>query len=600
LWQSEDTIQQVSIPNGAVLRSFPSGKRASLLLGALAIFGEDDQPTVYDLRTGEVLTLYSGPETVRAFNSGGNAFFFDGPVAGSRFWRVGDHQFDLGIGEALSVSPNARFVYIKKGERDVLLDLEMGTRREFPAIKGDGVSFSPDSSAVILHSFNDEIFVRDAHTGDLRVKAWGVQGVPAKGLSLDGRRLITGTDDGELILYLLDGWGAPVRVEMPGQETVSVAFSTDSVLVAVAGKSDWVRLFETGTRRELARFGPMPEGAREAAFSPDDALLAVAGRDGRVEIWDLATGQRTAQQRFEGQRACSVEWLNRTTLVALGCRGEVWRWVMGSAPKTIHQLEGKAWRLRKTPVGTVVVTRKLGPSNLVVLDPGTGMQIADNSGGRAGGAYEEARYGLAISPDGAFAAASSGTGTVYVHDATSMSQVAQFGSPWGPGLGVAFHPTLPLFVASTAHGELVFWDTATWERLSMIKTHSEAVRDLAISGNGRWLASVSEDEMVLFDLEGALPWQSTGALGRALQPGEVASGERTLAVGWSAAKYGASKLALLLVGDALNPVEKARFLTLSGDPDAASSWSRAAEAGEVSPAALALILASLQSINPGE
>jgi len=189
---------------------------------------------------------------------------------------------------------------------------------------------------------------------------------------------------------------------------------------------------------------------------------------------------------------------------------------------------------------------------------------------------------------------------VYVHDTLTLAHVAQFGAPWGPGLGVAFHPTQPLLVTSTYYGELVFWDTNTWERLSTVQTPSGGISDLTISDDGRWLASVGDDGMVVFDLDGTLPWESIGALGNALELDELDPPQRRLNLGWAAAKYGAPTLALSELGDTLSAVERARLTTLAGEPSAPAAWKHAAEAGEVSPAVLTLILAALPSTNSGE
>ena len=267
---------------------------------------------------------------------------------------------------------------------------------------------------------------------------------------------------------------------------------------------------------------------------------------------------------------------------------------MGTEPTLIQRLEGITWRVRTTPNQTLVITRKVGPTPLLVLDPVTGAVQSQTSGSNT-----EARYGLSLSPDGALVASSSGAGSVFIHNTASLSPVAEIGAMWGPGLGVAFHPTMPIFVSSTAYGELVFWDTHTWERLSTIKAHNGVVVDAAVSADGRWLASIGDDGMLMvFDLHGALPWQSTHALGEPIQGEAPIALERTLALGQAAATYGAPRLALTLRGDQLDALERARLATLAGDSTARAAWKQAAEDGAVSTAALSLILSALESSDP--
>jgi WD40 repeat protein len=365
-------------------------------------------------------------------------------------------------------------------------------------------------------------------------------------------------------------------------------------MVAVTGYFEDIRLFETGTRRAIGRFGPTPQGVRDVAFSPDDSLMAAAGRDGRVSIWDVATTTLKNVHRLDDQRVCSVEWLDASTLVALGCDGRLIRWQMGASPTTIWEQDGHTWKVRKTPAGMLAVSVKWGSPNLFIVDPGTGTTLAHSAGNTSHGA----RYGIAFSSDGRLLAASSGEGAFYIHDLNSMTAVTTIGASLGPGLGVAFHKTQPILVTSTFRGEVVFWDTETWERLSTVQAHSSMIPDLAISPDGRWLASIAPGVLTVFDLNGALPWEATGALAEPLEAGELPSPDRTRALRRTAAAYGAPKLALSLLENEIGPVERARLLTLADDPGAAAAWRHAADDGAVSPAALSRILAALRGSAP--
>ncbi len=597
LWESDDAYQQISMSDGTLVREYPAGTRPGKVLqeaGVFVVF-EAEEPTGYDLRTGQRVSLFEGPERVLDYNGSGNAVLVDAP-GDTKIWRVGDQQFEVGLGAHAFVSPDARFVYRQTLETDELLDLESGRRVSLPRFIGDRVIFSPDSSVMILQSFNDELLVRDTRTGDVKLRTRGLDGgTNLLRLNADGTRLLTADGHGRLVLYLLDGRGAPVRVAPPASPAISVGFSSDSNLIAVAGFSTFVQIYETGTRQLITEFGPFSEGIREAVFSPDDAALAVAGRDGGVEVWDLATRRATHRHRFTDQRACSVAWLSPTTLMALGCDGDVVRWELDAPPETIRQLGGQTWRVRKSGSGTIMVTRKEGPSNVIVLDHDTGATLAEHAPDGPRDPYEEARYGLDISADGTRAVTSSGTGVVSIHDTATAARLARFGSPWGPGLGVAFHPSQAILVTSTYYGELVFWDAHAWERLSTVQAHSGGISDLAISKNGRWLASIGDDGLVVFDLDESLPWESTDALGEPLEREETMPLARKLRLGRAAAKYGAPALALTALEDSVSPVDRARLMMLADQPGVPLAWEQAEDAGEVSPAVLKLVLAEVQA-----
>ena len=108
---------------------------------------------------------------------------------------------------------------------------------------------------------------------------------------------------GTLRLRLMDSWAAPVLspaatgkelhcLDFPrGYGTSSVVFSPDGKLLAAAGGSPAVCLWNLATGTELRQLSRLPFFVTAIAFSPDSAVLAAATPEGPLCLFDIATGK---------------------------------------------------------------------------------------------------------------------------------------------------------------------------------------------------------------------------------------------------------------------------------------------------------------------
>src|SRR5262249_7422777 len=109
-------------------------------------------------------------------------------------------------------------------------------------------------------------------------------------------------------LPTIDLMADEVLVRLPrGSETPVVrgfAFSPNGKLFASSGNLRSVRVWETATQREIARFSNNPANTRLLAISPDGRLLAHGagrrgalgqGEDQTIVLRDLASAQSVAQ-----------------------------------------------------------------------------------------------------------------------------------------------------------------------------------------------------------------------------------------------------------------------------------------------------------------
>jgi len=111
-------------------------------------------------------------------------------------------------------------------------------------------------------------------------------------------------------------------------------------------------------------------------------------------------------------------------------------------------------------------------------------------------------YAVSISRDGRLVASASRDGSVKVWDAASGSLLQDFfinpdPSPDSYGAtSVAFNPEQNTLAAASALGEIILWDTDTWQEIArQLPAHDGAIWGLAFSPDGEILASGGEDNL---------------------------------------------------------------------------------------------------------
>ncbi|WP_166826103.1 protein kinase domain-containing protein [Thalassoroseus pseudoceratinae] len=108
---------------------------------------------------------------------------------------------------------------------------------------------------------------------------------------------------------------------------------------------------------------------------------------------------------------------------------------------------------------------------------------------------------VVYSPDGQFLASSGDDGTVKVYDLQDGS-IKTLQAHDGLAFGLVFTPDGESLFSCGTDSRIVRWNTKTWKSSHTFKGHVARVEAIAVSPNGRWLASSSYDHRVgIWDLE---------------------------------------------------------------------------------------------------
>ena len=295
--------------------------------------------------------------------------------------------------------------------------------------------------------------------------------VSAVAFSPDGSLLATGSWDGSARLWDV-ALGREVRPLVHHKMAViSVAFSPDGRLLAVGSDDTTVTLWEVATGRLVRTLDDHASYVLSVTFSPDGRLLASSTAHGKIKLWDVSNGQEV--RSLEGQTMA---------VYCLAFSPDGRQLASGSRDATIVFWEvASGKRLR---------TLEIGPGQYYV-------------------------YSIAFSPDGRRLASGSTGGGMRMFDVATGEPV------WIDSIGntqpyiwpLAFDAKGRWIVSGNGSGRVQFWDAESGRKLGELTGHTEAIEAVAVSLDGRWLASASDDDMArLWRLQDSPPPQSQDKL----------------------------------------------------------------------------------------
>jgi hypothetical protein len=134
--------------------------------------------------------------------------------------------------------------------------------------------------------------------------------------SPNGQQLAVVRERGEDVLLYSRGLKSLRSLKKHTLEAWSVAFSSDSSLIATAAMDDRVILWRTDTLEIIAIFDGHKEGVSGVAFSPDDKTIAALCGNRSIKLWNVATRREVANLSFNKMSAYAEFSPDGRTLIA--------------------------------------------------------------------------------------------------------------------------------------------------------------------------------------------------------------------------------------------------------------------------------------------
>jgi WD40 repeat protein len=271
----------------------------------------------------------------------------------------------------------------------------------------------------------------------------------------------------------------------------SLAFAPDGKSVASADTNGVISVWEVPSGASLLR---LPKGTGTTlAFAPDGKVLATAGWGGALRLFTVATGKEVLQiNAWHGLGSVlALAFSPDGKVLATATPGQVIRLWSATTGKEIGKLEGhnlEVWSLAFSRDGKTLASgdgmrfaprefERPGPNVIILWD------VEKRKERRRFAANPGWVYRLDFSRDGKTLASASPY-DVRLWETASGKQLHRFHA--GPRDSVAFSPVANVLVAG---GELSVWDAAEGRKLLDVGQHKEHVQAVAVSPDGKVLAS---------------------------------------------------------------------------------------------------------------
>ena len=310
--------------------------------------------------------------------------------------------------------------------------------------------------------------VADAQKPELVVQTGHSDHVTSVAFSRDGRLVLSGSADA--VRLWETGTGKEVRrFEGQSGRVYSVAFSPDGRFVLTGSGDAIARVWETATGKEVRRFkGHLGRVYCVAVFSPDGRFVLTGGDDQNARLWEMATSKEV--RRFGAHP-------NGVNFVAFSPDG---RFVLtGSA--------GAPPRLWETATGKEV-RRFKGDSDMVACSPDGRFVLTVDSAAPTAEKLLARMLNVAGPSDGGSAG-----DVARLWETATGKEVRRFERHSYGVTSVALSPDGRLVLVGTTNNTACLWETSTGKELRCFKGHTYGVGSVAFSADGRFVLTGSDD-----------------------------------------------------------------------------------------------------------
>lgn len=289
--------------------------------GSLLVAGDEFGGIhLMDPNTGEykkTLEGHSGEVIVISFSSDMQTFATGSMDGSVRIWEVASGKnkqtFDgfFNLLTSFDISADGKTIVMAGKDPNVCLwDATSGKREKAFTKEWDNwrhpvenIGFIPGGNFILI--MDDAKFLWDRNTGKpaahfLRPNT----SVFSVGFSPDGKKMVTGSGDGTVLLFDVERRNKKQQVIAAHEgRVISVAYSPDGKTIVSGSKDKTIKLWDANTTAEKKVFAGHANGLTDVALSSDGKTIAAVDNTQMIYLWDVET---STQKKFRPMHAEGV------------------------------------------------------------------------------------------------------------------------------------------------------------------------------------------------------------------------------------------------------------------------------------------------------
>jgi len=353
------------------------------------------------------------------------------------------------------------------------------------------VAFSPDGNTLASGSSDGTVCLWDVETATykttlIRHKDW----VKSVAFSPDGNTIASSSTDGTVCFWDAVSHDCVATLNGHITEFASIAFSPDGQTLASGGWDKKVHLWDVASAKLKVSFTGHADEIRAVAFSSDGSTLASTGGfdDPTIRLWDPNSGKlktRLVGHGWGGVNAIAFSSVNRL-IASAGSDGRTCLW---NATTGYHRATfiGEVSNVAFSPDGQTLATAN-GRNGFRV-------QLWDVTNRAHKAEIRERSYALAFSPNGQTLA--TGWRDISLWDVNSGVIKTTLSGHTDGIRSIAFSPDGRVLVSGSNDTTMRFWDVENGTQKTVHTVHNAGITDLVFAPDGQTLAAASNDATVL-------------------------------------------------------------------------------------------------------
>jgi WD40 repeat protein len=347
------------------------------------------------------------------------------------------------------------------------------------------IAFSPDGKRLVTGSDDGTAHLWETASGKaLRTLVGHEDRVTSVAFSPNGTRLVTGSADGTARLWETANGKALKRLVGHQGWVTSVAFSPDGRQVMTGSWDKTVRLWGA-TRGEALAILEHEGRVTSVAFSPDGARLLTGSDDAVARLWERMSGKMLRMLAGQLSWVVSVAFSPDGTQAVTGSAdgtARLWEVMSSHLLETSEGHHDKVWSLRFSGDGQQAVTGSWDKT-VRLWEVASGRAIETLAG------HQDRVTSVAFSPDGKQVVTGSFDEVALLWQAGSNRALRTLNGHQGRVISVMFSPDGTQIVTGSADGMAQLWETASGEMLRMMAGYQGEVTSVTFSPDGSQLVT---------------------------------------------------------------------------------------------------------------